>query len=153
MPEPVNIVDIVNELPKRRACRACIVLTRDAGEQKAWSAKLAERTDSKHIDLLDRFAEDPELGKRLQTFGVDDLFKLLEAEDAGKVIVTGIDFLRAAWSGNASTVMEFAKRSEFWSKKPAMLFVTQYDRQLAKLNVSDRYGYTYVIDQKETLAL
>ena len=154
MKDAVNMVKLLTDLPKRRRGKACIVLTQDAGEQKAWAADLASQSGARHTDLLDRFAEDAALAGKTGTFDVDDLFALLQGEnDKPIVIVTGIEFLRASWSGRATAMEDFAKRLEFWEKSPALVFVTQHDAFLAKRKFDQRFQYTYVVDQRETLAL
>lgn len=154
MKEAVNMVKLLSDLPKRRRGKACIVLTQEAGEQKAWAAELASQASAKHIDLLDLFADDESLGAKTSTFGVDDLFARLQRENEKPVlIVTGLEFLRASWSGRASAMEDFAKRLEFWEKSPALVIVTQHDSFLAKRKFDQRFQYTYVVDQRDTLAL
>ena len=154
MKDAVNMVKFLAELPKRRRGKACIVLTQEAGEQKPWAADLAAQTGAQHIDLLDRFTEDAVLAGRIETFDVDDLFALLQREnDKPVLIITGLEFLRASWSGRTTAMEDFAKRLEFWEKAPALVFVTQYDTFLAKRKFDQRFQYTYVVDQRDTLAL
>jgi len=154
MKDAINMVKLLADLPKRRRGKACIVLTQEVVEQKAWASKLAAQAYADHIDILDRFAEDGTLGGKTGTFGVDDLFSLLREENAKPVlIVTGLEFLRASWSGRTSAMEDFAKRIEFWEKSPALVFVTQHDAFLAKRKFDQRFQYTYVVDQRETLAL
>jgi hypothetical protein len=154
MKDAVNIVALVSDLPKRRRGKACIVLTHDAGEQKEWAAELAVQVSGEHVDLLDRFSEDAMLGNTTGTFGVDDLLSLLQGASGRPVlIVTGLEFLRAAWSGKPCAMEDFAKRVEFWDKSPALVFVTQHDAFLSKRKFDQRFQHTYVVDQRETLAL
>ncbi len=152
--DPVNLVTLIGDLPRRRRGKACIVLTKDEADQRHWAAALAAQADAQHMDLLDRFAQDSALGGRTSTFRIDDLFTLLQAESTKPVlIVTGLEFLRAAWSGRASAMEDFAKRVEFWEKSPALVFVTQHDSFLAGRKFDQRFQYTYVVDIRETLAL
>ncbi len=154
MAESINMAKLVAELPRRRRGKACMVLTREADEQQSWAAKLAEQTDSGHVDLLDRFAGDDKLAAGTGTFGVDDLFSLLqEFKDKPVLIVTGLEFLFASWSGRSNAMEDFAKKLEFWSLSPALVFVTQECPALAKRRFDNRFQYTYVVDQRETLAL
>ena len=154
MKDAVNMVKLLADLPKRRRGKACIVLTREAGEQKTWAADLASQSDARHIDILDRYSEATSLAAQTGTFGVDDLFSLLQGEnDKPVLIITGLEFLRASWSGRASAMEDFAKRLEFWEQSPALVFVTQHDAFLAKRKFDQRFQYTYVVDQRETLAL
>ena len=48
---------------------------------------------------------------------------------------------------------QFARQVEMWDKKPALLFVMQYDRFLASLKFERFKQYPFVIDQRDTLAL
>lgn len=154
MKEAVDMVKLANDLPQRSRGKACIVLTRDAGEQKAWAAELAAQAHAGHIDLLDRFAECEALGSKISTFSVGDLFTMLQSEkDKNVLIVTGLEFLRASWSGQRSAMEGFATQLEFWERSPALVFVTQYDAFLAKRNFNRRFQYTYVVNQQDTLAL
>lgn len=87
-------------------------------------------------------------------FGVNDLFTMLQREkDKHVLVVTGLEFLRASWLGQSSAMEDFAKRLEFWEQSPALLFVTQYDAFLANRNFDQRFQYTYVVNQQDTLAL
>lgn len=154
MKEAVNMVEMTVSLPQRRRGKACIVLTRDAGEQKAWASKLAAQANAEHIDLLDRFAECETLGAKISIFGVNDLFTMLQSEkDKNVLVVTGLEFLRASWSGQRSAMEDFAKRLEFWEKSPALVFVTQYDTFLAKRKFGRHPQHIFIVDQQDTLAL
>ena len=44
MSDPVNIVQLVRDLPSRPRGRACIVLTHEYEGQKEWAAELARQT-------------------------------------------------------------------------------------------------------------
>ena len=148
------MVKLVGDLPKRRRGKACIVLTQDVGGQKVWASELASQAEAKHLDLLDLFADDEALGAKTSAFGVDDLFTLLQQEKESSVlIVTGLEFLRASWSGRTSAMEDFAKRLEYWEKSPALVFVTQHDAFLSKRKFDQRFQYTYVVNQRDTLAL
>jgi hypothetical protein len=154
MKTAINMVKLLADLPKRRRGKTCIVLTQEAGEQKSWATALAAQSGAQHIDILDRFAEDADLGSKTGTFGVDDLFILLQQEnDKPVLIITGLEFLRASWSGRSAAMVEFANRIEFWEKKPALVFVTQHDSFLAQHTFGRHTQNTYVVDQRETLAL
>ncbi len=154
MAEPINMVELVAELPRRRRGRACIILTGEASEQKEWARKLADLTGANHLDLLDRFAEDDTLGSGVGTFGVPHLFSMLQGlEDKPVVVVAGLEFLFASWSGRPSAMEDLAARVEFWDKSPAIVFVTQYDTFLARRKFDRRFQYDYVVDQRDTLAL
>jgi len=154
MSEPVNIIDLVSELPGRRRGRACMVLTHDYAGQKKWAAKLAEQTSSDHIDLLDYFSANKELSAKIGALSVKDLFDLLkQRKDKDVLIVSGIEFLKAAWSKQITIIEQFASMVSTWDKTPSLLFVIQYDKQLAEYNFTNRFQYTYLVDQRETLAI
>ena len=154
MNDPVNMVQLVSELPSRPRGRACIVLTHDYDGQKAWAAELARQTDAMHIDLLDRFFEDEALGAAVSQFLVPRLFDFLKAEcNAQVLIVSGMEFLKATWSGQVNVVEQFAARVETWNQTPCLVFVLQYDKTLATHDFRRFRQYNFVVDQKETLAL
>lgn len=154
MGEPINIIDLVSELPGRRRGRACIVLTHDYAGQKKWAAKLAGQTGSDHIDLLDFFSTNKELSAKISAVSVKDLFDLLKQQkDKDVLIVSGIEFLKAAWSGQTTIIEQFASMVSTWDKTPSLLFVIQHDKQLAEYNFTNRFQYTYLVDQRETLAI
>ncbi len=154
MADAINMAELLAELPRRRRGKACIVLTQEADEQKTWAAKLAGQTASGHIDLLDLFAEDEDLSSNTATYGVDKIFSLLrEHGDKPVLIVTGLEFLFASWSGQSNAMEQFAQKIEFWSRSPALVFVTQECPALAKRKFDNRFQYVYVVDQRDTLAL
>ena len=154
MKKAVNMIDLVSELPRRRRGRACIVLTHDYAGQKKWAAALAEQTDSDHINLLDYFSADTKLSAKLSALSVKDLFELLKQKKGKDVlIVSGIEFLKAAWSGQTTIIQQFASMVSTWDKTPGLLFVIQYDKQLAEFNFTNRFQYTFLVDQRETLKL
>lgn len=153
MSEPVDINRIVRELPARPRGRSCVVLSEDFGGQKAWAAKLALITGMDHIDLLDEFQKDQGLAARTGRFSVSDLFEYLQSRSGSPVlIVSGMEFLKATWSGWSTSTDEFASRMENWRNTPALFFVLQFDKHLAAREFK-RYGHDSVIHQKETLAL
>lgn len=153
MSDPVNMVQLVRDMPSRPRGRACIVLTHKYEGQKEWAAELARQTESEHIDLLELFAQDADLGSKIGQFLIPNLFEFLKGYDNTPVlIVSGIEFLMATWSGQANSVEQFASHVETWSQKPCLLFVLQYDKIIATRKFT-RYKHTFVVDQKETLAL
>jgi hypothetical protein len=154
MTDPIDMVALVRELPDRPRGRACLVLTHDYGHQQAWAAELAHRTDSGHLDLLERFCQDGTLADAVSDFLVPKLFEFLQDENQSRVlIVSGMEFLKAAWSGQAHRLEEFASRVENWSRTPCLVFVLQYDQMLADRPFRRFPQYSFVIDQNETLAL
>ena len=153
MNEPVDAVELVNELKSRPRARACVVLTHEYEGQKDWAVELARMTDSDHIDLMDCFVQDESLSTKIGEFGVPRLFEFLRGKNKSPVlIISGIEFLKGTWAGQPTAIDEFGRRLETWSNTPCLLFVMQYDKRLAAYK-STRYQYRFVIDQKETLSL
>jgi hypothetical protein len=154
MSDPVNIVQLVNSLPPRPRGRACIVLTHDYKGQREWAMELARQTDSEHIDLLEHFGKDQTFGNKIGQFLVPNLFDFLKGRSQAPVlIVSGMEFLKASWAGQLNAVEQFASLVKTWDKTPCLLFVLQYDKILATHDFGRRYQHTFVVDQKETLAL
>ena len=154
MTSPVNIVQLVQDLPSRPRGRACAVLTQQYQGQKEWAAELARQTDSEHLDLLELFAQDEKLSEGLGGFGVPELFAFLgNRSQAPVLIVSGLEFLKASWIGQSSAVEQFASRMETWDRQPALVFVLQHDGALATRPFRRFRQYTFVVDQRETLAL
>ncbi len=170
MNKSVDMVKLVLNLPCRARGRACIVLTHEHEGQKEWAAELARRTDSQHLDLLALFAKDTDLGGNIARFSVSALFDFLqtankhpqfsscgihhsESDCSPVLIVSGIEFLKAAWSGQANSIEQFASNMETWNRKPCLLIVLQYDKIIATREFRRYRQHTFVIDQKETLAL
>lgn len=154
MTAPINVVQLVENLPSRSRGKACVVLTHEYKDQITWAAELARLTGSEHIDLLTLFAQNIELCSKISQCFVPNLFDLLRTQSKKPVlIVTGIEFLKATWSGQPNAAEQFASYIETWEKTPSLLFVLQYDKTIATRKFK-RFGqYTFVVDQKETLAL
>lgn len=155
MSDAVNMVEFVKgDLSARPRGRAAVVLTRDYAGQKAWAAELARQTDAAHIHLLDQFAADPKLAADISGFLVDPFFDYVaEQVDTKVLIVSGMEFLKATWSGSPSAVGQFAGRVQTWQKSPCLLFVLQHDPALASHDFGSRYGYCFIVDQKDTFQL
>lgn len=154
MSDPVNMVQLVRSLPSRPRGRACIVLTHEYESQKEWAAELARQTDAEHLDLLELFAEDRTLGNRLGQFLIPGLFDFLKGRSRASVlIVSGMEFLKATWTGQSNVTEQFASLVETWEQSPCLLFVLQYDQIIATREYRRYPQYKFVVDQKETLAL
>ncbi|PXF58777.1 MAG: hypothetical protein C4B58_05660 [Deltaproteobacteria bacterium] len=154
MNNPVNIVQLVQELSSRSRGRACVVLTHDYQRQKEWAAELARQTGSEHIDLLKLFIQEKILGDKVAQFLVPKLFDFLESRSQAPVlIISGMEFLKATWTGQSNAVKQFASRIQTWNKNPCLFFVLQYDKILATYDFGKRHQYIYIVDQRETLAL
>jgi hypothetical protein len=154
MSDPVNMVQLVRSLPSRPRGRACIVLTHEYEGQKEWAAELARQTESEHLDLLELFAQDVNLGNKIGQFLIPNLFEFLKGFDKAPVlIVSGIEFLKATWSGQTKSIEQFTTHVETWNQKPCLLLVLQSDKTIATREFRRYRQYTFVVDQKETLAL
>lgn len=154
MDDVVDIVKLTKSLPHRPRGRSCIVFTHDYLEQKGWAAELASQTGGVHLHLLDVFVNNEALSEKVGTFSVNDLFRFLaNHSNAPILIVSGLEFLMAAWSGQPNALEQFASQIEMWEKKPALLFAMQYDRFLATRKFERFKQYQFVIDQRDTLAL
>jgi hypothetical protein len=149
----VDLIQLAKELPKRQRGRACIILTRDYPEQETWATKLAGLAGMHHVNLLNELAETGQ-GCKMSSFTVDGLFKYLAAKDNSAVlVVSGIEFIKATWAYNPRAMDQFAHQVELWSKKPALLFVMQYDPLLAAMQFTRFPNLQFVVDQQNTIAL
>lgn len=154
MSDGKDLVGLVEELPERARGRACILLTHDYVGQKQWAEQLAGQTNSGQLDLLDLFAGNAQLAGNVQEFTVARLFEHLAGYGEKPVlIISGLEFLKATWSGLPSASEEFASRVETWRGTPALLFVMQYDKALETRNFTRYPQYAFVIDQRETIKL
>ncbi len=154
MEEGIDVVHLAKSLSQRPRGRACIVFTHNYLEQKTWAAELAKRAGAGHLHLLDTFTDDETFSEEVGAFSVDDLFRFFtENVNDPILIVSGLEFLKATWLGQASVLEQFARQVEMWDKKPALLFVMQYDRFLASIKFERFKQYQFVIDQRDTLAL
>jgi hypothetical protein len=154
MSEPIDIIKIVKELPLRRRGRACIVLTNDYRNQSKWANDLANKTDSKYINLLELFNEDNNLNNNIRHFNVSKLFELLKShKDFPVIIISNMEFLKATWVGQPNALKQFVSNIETWNNPPGLLFVIQYDKYIATRRFKRYPQYSFVVDQKETLAL
>jgi hypothetical protein len=155
MSDPVNMIQFVKDLSRRPKARAAVVLTHEYKGQKEWAEELARQTESEHLDLLELFAQDVNLGNKIGQFLIPNLFDFLKGFDKAPVlIVSGIEFLKATWSGQANSVEQFVSRVQTWNQSPCLLFILQHEKLIATYDFGNRYRqYTFVVDQKETLAL
>jgi hypothetical protein len=154
MSDPVDMVQLVRGIPARPRGRACIVLTHDYAGQREWAAKLARKTGSGHIDLLEAFAADDALSGGIERFSVTGLFEHLAGRsDPPVLIVSGMEFLKATWTGQSQAIEQFARRVETWDGSPALLFVLQHDKALAAHVFGRHAQHTFVVDQMETYEL
>lgn len=153
MTDPIDVVELLQELPRRPRGRACVILTRDYADQKDWCVKLSHATETKHLDLLDHLAGD-EGANKLSLFSIEGLFNYLQTVSDSKVlIVSGIEFLMATWSSSPNPIEKFASHIEMWSKQPALLFVTQFNNELASRKFNRFPDKLFVVDQQNTISL
>lgn len=154
MNHPINIIQLVKDLPDRSRGRACIVLTHDYEHQKEWAEKLARQTCSEHINLLELFVNDTSLSNQLGEFVVPKLFAFLKDRCKTPIlIVSGLEFLKATWTSQLNVLDQFASHVETWNQTPCLLFVLQYDKIIASREYKRFRQYLFVVDQKETLSL
>jgi len=148
----VDLMQLSKALPKRQRGRACIVFTRDYLEQKTWAVKLAETANVTHLNLLDELAKEKQSIK-MSTFSVDGLFKYLEKKTSSSLlIISGIEFIKATWAYSPQKAMErLAIKVETWDKKPALMFVMQYEPILAQIKFKRFPDLQFVIDQQNTI--
>jgi hypothetical protein len=155
MSDPVNMVLFVKELSRRSKAKAAVVLTHEYNGQKEWAEELAKQTDTKHINLIYLFTEEPTLSSKIEQFSVQHLFDYLKNKSRAPVlIISGMEFLKATWTSQPKAAQEFASRVQTWNHSPSLLFILQYDKLIATYDFGNRYRqYTFVVDQRETLAL
>jgi hypothetical protein len=155
MSDPVNMVLFVQELSRRPKARAAVVLTHEYKGQKEWAEELARQTGAEHINLIDLFTEEPALSSQIEQFSVQHLFDYLKNKSQAPVlIISGMEFLKATWSSQPKAAQELTSRVQTWNQSPCLLFILQYDKLIAAYDFGNRYRqYTFVVDQKETLAL
>ena len=155
MSDSVNMIQFVTALARRPKGRAAVVLTHEYEGQKEWAAQLARQTNSEHINLLELFSKDLALSNGIEQFLVRNVFDFLkDRSQAPVLIISGMEFLKATWTGQSNSVEEFASQVQTWNKSPCLLFVLQYDKLLTRYDFGQRFRqYTFVVDQKETLAL
>lgn len=153
----LNLLQFCRELPARRN-KAALLLTSDIREQRAYAAQIATAANARHFDVLDAFQADGALTSRLAGFSSDDFFRLLTEQKAPLLIVSGLEFLLAAWlsQGNPKDVKrQFCQQIELWDGRdnPAFLLVTQQDAVFASYEPTRYTGSRIVIPLSETQAL
>lgn len=145
---------LTNDLPARRN-KAALLLTPDIQAQRTCAEQIATAAGAVHFDVLDHFQSDAALAEQLAGFSLDDLFKLVAAQKSPLLVVSGIEFLLAAWisQGDAKQEKEkLCKKIELWENAPAILFVVQQDPVLASYKPK-RHTVQLVIELSQTLAL
>jgi hypothetical protein len=154
MTDPLNLIEFVRDLGTRPRGRACIVLTQEYHGQKEWAKQLAQQTNSDHLDLLELFTQDLELGNKIGQFMVATLYDFLENYNNHAVlVVSGLEFLTATWTAQPNAMDEFLTQLKTWDKKTCLVFVLQHDKIIESYDFGRRYQHTFVVDQRETLAL
>ena len=156
MRDPVDIVDLVRTVSQRERGRGCIVMTHQVQGQKEWAAKLGEKSNAQHIDLLDVLDGNTAQAAELVRYTPEHLFDFLtEQAEKEVLIVSGIEFLKATWSGMGDAAQRFAALVESRQprSKPALVFVMAFDKAIAEYPFRRFRQHTFVVDQRETLAL
>lgn len=154
MSDGVDIIWEAGQLPLRRRGRALVVLSHDFHGLEPWAAELARRLpDAEHVNLLDHFIAHEELGSQAGSTTLDKLFRLLGTLTNKKIlVVSGLEFLWAAWSAQSGIVDAFAHKVETWESRPSLVIVTQYQKKLEDLK-SGRFGHQFSFNQKDTYSL
>ena len=155
----IDLVQICREMAPRDRNKAAILLTPDFQEQNVYAKRLAQATGTTHFDVLDTFRADPSLSAALPGFQPDEFFRLLAAQKAPFLIVSGIEVLLAPWicQGNSPKEVKrnFCYSIEMWDgrEKPGFLLVTQQDPVMAQFTPLRYPGSRVVIPLSQTIAL
>lgn len=140
-----------------RRNRAALLLTPDLAGQRDYAAQLAGVLDALHLDVLSRFQEDDALLSRISYFSSDELLSLIaEHRDSRLVVVSGVEFLLAAWisQGEVKQVKRaLCEKVELWVGEPAFILVTHEDPVLADYQPTRHRGSRVVLRTSDTLAL
>lgn len=156
MPELEDMHQFAARLLERRN-RAALLLTPDLPGQQAYAARLAGALNAMHFDALSRFQADATLLSRLSYFSSDDLLALIaEQRDHRLVVVSGIEFLLAAWisQGEPKQVKHsLCQKIELWVADPAFILVTHEDPVFASYQPERHRGSRVVLHTSQTLAL
>lgn len=151
----LDLIQFSRELTARRN-KAALLLTPDLPAQRTCAEQIAAAVGAAHLDVLDRFQSDSSLVEQLAGFSADDLFKLLAAQKSPLLIVSGIEFLLAAWisQGDPKQVkLKLCQQIELWERAPAFLLVTQQDPVFADYQPTRHRGSRIVIQLSQTLSL
>jgi hypothetical protein len=156
MPELEDMHQFAARLLERRN-RAALLLTPDLPGQQDYAARLAGALNAMHFDALSRFQEDETLLSRLSYFSSDELLALIaEQQDHPLVVVSGIEFLLAAWisQGEPKQVKQsLCQKIELWQQSPAFILVTHEDPVFAAFQPKRFPGSRVVLHTSQTLAL
>jgi hypothetical protein len=139
-----------------RRNKAALVLTPDWQAQKSYAAQVAEAIGWPHLDLLDLFQSDPALTERLPIFSLDDLFEWVRSQTSPALVISGIEFLLAAWlsQGNPKEIKaDLCNRVELWDRKPAFLLIIHEDPIFANYQPQRHRGSRVILPMSQTLAL
>lgn len=154
MSDPIDVIKLVHELPKRPRGRACIVLTHDYSGQKIWASKISKQTKMLHLDFLDVFAKDEKFSSKTSSFSIKDFFSFLQTKkDTPVLITTGFEFLIASWMGRSNLADQFCSYVETWNKSPALLLILQYISEIKERKFFRHPDKVFVVDQKNTLEI
>ena len=153
----LDLLQFCRELPARRN-KGALLLTPDPREQRTCAAQIAAAAGAVHFDVLDAFQADAALTGRLAGFSSDDFLRLVAAQKSPLLIVSGLEFLLAAWLSQGSpkeVKRQFCQQIELWDGRdnPAFLLVTQQDAVFAGYEPTRYKGSRIVIPLSETQAL
>ena len=154
MSELIDSVQFVKTIVSRQRGRACAILTENYTDQERWAKNLAEKTGADYLNLLELFSNNTTLSDSVSQYTVEVFFNFLENRTEKDILViSGMEFLKATWSGISDNTRLFATQLSTWSKNPCLVFVLQYDKSLTDYNFGRRFTYQFVVDQRETLAI
>ena len=154
MKDTIDIIKFTKDLPLRSRGQACVIFTHEYSVQKEWAAELSKQTGFKHLDLFEYFESKSELAENLSSYNLSQLFKDLSTyNEHDLIIISGTEFLTSTWAGQQSVFDQFATKIENWNKKPALMFVMQYEKSLLNRKFTRHPQYKFVIDIKDTYKL
>ena len=151
----LDLIQFSRELASRRN-KAALLLTPDMKAQRSNAEQIAVAIGAIHLDLLDRFQADASLVDQLAGFSSEHLFKLIAAEKSPLLVVSGLEFLLAAWitQGDAKQVkLKLCQQIELWESDPAFLLVLQQDTVFADYQPTRHRGGQIVIQLSQTQSL
>ncbi len=153
----LDLIQFCRELPARRN-KAALLLMPELNGQREYAAQIASAASAAYFDVLDAFQADATLSERLAGFSSDDFFRLITSQSAPLVIISGLEFLLAAWisQGDPNQVKrQFCQQIELWDsrEKPAFLLVAQVDAIFSQYEPTRYRGSRIVISLADTQAL
>ena len=151
----LDLIKFSRELASRRN-KAALLLTPHLCAQRACAEQIAAAVGALHFDVLDLFQAEPLFTERVAAFSAVDLLKRIAAQKSPLLVVSGIEFLLAAWlSQNDPKQVKhnFCQQIELWERSPAFLLVLQQDPVFAEYQPTRHRGSQIVIQLSQTLSL